>query len=50
MDQNGYCTIREVPTKDLGQNEDKDEEAEVGEVQRGESTAAYFSQIESKIK
>ena len=38
------------PTKDLRQNEDKDEEADVEEIQRGEATAAYFSEIESKIK
>ena len=38
------------PTKDLSQNEDKDEEADVEEIQRGEGTAAYFSEIESKIK
>ena len=38
------------PTKDLHQNEDKDEEADIEEIQRGESTAAYFTEIESKIK
>ena len=38
------------PKKDLGQNENKDEEAGIEEVQRGEGTAAYFSEIESKTK
>ena len=36
--------------KDLGQNEDKYEEADAEEIQRGEGTAAYFSEIESNIK
>ena len=36
--------------KDLCQNEDKEEEADVEEIQRGEGTALYFSEIESKIK
>ena len=30
------------PTKNLGQNEDKDGEADVDEIQRGEGTAVYF--------
>ena len=34
----------------LGQNEDKDEEADIEEIQRGEGTDAYFSETESKIK
>ena len=38
------------PTKDLGQNEDKDEEAGVEQNQRGEGTAECFSEIQSKIK
>ena len=38
------------PTKDLGQNEDKDEEADIEEIQRGEGTDVYFSETESKIK
>ena len=38
------------PTKDLGQNEDKDQEADIEEIQRGEGTDAYFSETESKIK
>ena len=38
------------PKKDLGQNEDKDKEADVEEIQRNNGTAAYFSGIESKIK
>ena len=36
--------------KDLCQNEDKEEEADVEEIQTGEGTALYFSEIESKIK
>ena len=38
------------PAKDLGQNEDKDEEADTEENQRSEGTAAYFNETESKIK
>ena len=38
------------PKKDLGQNEDKDKEADVEETQRDNGTAVYFSEIESKIK
>ena len=38
------------PKKDLGQNEDKDKEADVEEIQRDNGTAAYFSEIESKIR
>ena len=38
------------PTKDLGQNEDKDEGAHVAKIRRGESTAAYFREIEYNIK
>ena len=43
---------REVkwPTKDLGQNEDKDEGAHVAKNRRGESTAVYFREIEYNIK
>ena len=38
------------PTKILGQNEHKDEKGDIKEIQRGEGTASYFSEIESKIK
>ena len=38
------------PTKDLGQNEAKDEGAHVAKIRRGESTAAYFREIEYNIK
>ena len=34
----------------LYRNEDKDEEADVGEIQKGKGTVAYFSKNESKIK
>ena len=38
------------PTRDFGENEDKDEEEHVEDIQRGEFTAAYFGETESKIK
>ena len=38
------------PTKDLGQNKDKYEKTDAEEIQRGEGSAAYFSEIGSKIK
>ena len=37
-------------TKDLSQNEDKDEKADIEEVLRGKGTAAYVCEIESTIK
>ena len=38
------------PAKGLGQNEHKDEKGDIKEIQRGEGTASYFSETESKIK
>ena len=38
------------PTRDLGENEDKGEEEYVEDIRRGKGAAAYFSEIESKIK
>ena len=38
------------PTKDLGQNDNKDEDADIEAIQRGKGAATYFSEIESKIK